>query len=173
MEAFKGIAAIPTCYGPHLFRSRTEARWGIFLHRAGYRFDYEAEGLALPTGWYLPDFWVHSLSTIVEVKPGGKCPCGSISEPSAPPEPPPPEIRRALDVVRASPEVSSVLVTYGDPYCIWEDRTAINVTMEGGAPVQHFHDLGPLSGLFESAAAYDFAVEARRARFEHGETPVW
>jgi hypothetical protein len=38
------------------FRSRTEARWAVFLDAAGIKFDYEPEGVLLPSGPYLPDF---------------------------------------------------------------------------------------------------------------------
>lgn len=38
------------------FRSRTEARWAVFLEAAGIQFEYEPEGVVLPSGPYLPDF---------------------------------------------------------------------------------------------------------------------
>jgi hypothetical protein len=52
------IAALPATYGGVLFRSRTEARWAVFLDALGVRWEYEREGYALPCGNYLPDFWL-------------------------------------------------------------------------------------------------------------------
>lgn len=50
------------------FRSRTEARWAVLLHTAGIPFEYEPEGFALPSGWYLPDFWLPDRGFWMEVK---------------------------------------------------------------------------------------------------------
>lgn len=41
------------------FRSRTEARWGVFFETLGLKWEYEPEGFDLGDGvWYLPDFRV-------------------------------------------------------------------------------------------------------------------
>lgn len=53
-----GIRAIETCYGFHNFRSRIEARWAVFLDALGLSWEYERQGYELPSGRYLPDFWV-------------------------------------------------------------------------------------------------------------------
>ena len=52
------ITAIETLYGGILFRSRLEARWAVFFDALGIEWRYEAEGYNLPSGWYLPDFWL-------------------------------------------------------------------------------------------------------------------
>lgn len=52
------VKAIETRYNGYRFRSRTEARWAVFFDAAGIRYEYEKEGYALPSGPYLPDFWL-------------------------------------------------------------------------------------------------------------------
>lgn len=53
------------------FRSRLEARWAVFLTEAGFRWEYEPEGVELDAGRYLPDFRVTkgSVSIWLEIKP--------------------------------------------------------------------------------------------------------
>jgi hypothetical protein len=57
-----GIKAIETKYGGYRFRSRLEARWAVFLDEVKIEWDYEPEGLEVPTRRgtirYLPDFWL-------------------------------------------------------------------------------------------------------------------
>lgn len=60
--------AIPTTYNGYKFRSRLEARWAVFLDSLGERFDYEVEGFNLPSGPYLPDYWLPRLNLWLEVK---------------------------------------------------------------------------------------------------------
>lgn len=62
------IKVIPTKYKGILFRSRTEARWAVFLDEMGYEWEYEKEGFELPSGRYLPDFYLPKLQTYLEVK---------------------------------------------------------------------------------------------------------
>lgn len=50
--------AITTHYAGHRFRSRLEARWAVTLDRLGIPWRYEPEGYELPSGRYLPDFWL-------------------------------------------------------------------------------------------------------------------
>jgi hypothetical protein len=47
---------IETIWKGYRFRSRTEARWAVFLDAQGIEFEYEPEGVILPSGPYLPDF---------------------------------------------------------------------------------------------------------------------
>lgn len=64
------IQALPSYYRGNVFRSRTEARWAVFLDEMGIRWEYEPEGFQLPDGvWYLPDFWAPDMGIWVEVKP--------------------------------------------------------------------------------------------------------
>lgn len=52
------IRAIETRYSGYKFRSRLEARWAVFLDTIGARWHYEHEGFSLPSGSYLPDFFI-------------------------------------------------------------------------------------------------------------------
>lgn len=54
----KTIAPIETRWNGYKFRSRTEARWVVYLTIAGVNWEYEKEGYHLPSGNYLPDFWL-------------------------------------------------------------------------------------------------------------------
>lgn len=63
------IQAIETVYNGYRFRSRLEARWAVFFDTLGIRYEYEKEGFELPSGRYLPDFWLPGLSVWVEIKP--------------------------------------------------------------------------------------------------------
>lgn len=62
------IKAIRTTYKGTEFRSRTEARWAVFFEKAGIPWIYEREGYQLPSGWYVPDFWLSDQSIWWEVK---------------------------------------------------------------------------------------------------------
>jgi hypothetical protein len=62
------IAPIETTWRGRRFRSRTEARWAVLLDAADVQFEYEREGYDLPTGWYLPDFWLPTAKTWLEIK---------------------------------------------------------------------------------------------------------
>lgn len=69
MSNFKPIE---TQYKGYRFRSRLEARWAVFLDAVGLDFEYEKEGFDLgAVGYYLPDFYLPSLDTWVEIKPSG------------------------------------------------------------------------------------------------------
>jgi hypothetical protein len=61
--------SIPTFYGGITMRSRTEARWATFMDLLGVGWHYEHEGFELPSGRYLPDFWVPSVGAYLEIKP--------------------------------------------------------------------------------------------------------
>jgi hypothetical protein len=52
------IAAIETTYKGRRFWSRIEARWAVFFDTLGVKYEYEKEGYRLPSGSYLPDFWL-------------------------------------------------------------------------------------------------------------------
>jgi hypothetical protein len=66
------IKAIETQYKGYRFRSRLEARWAVFFDAVGLNFEYEKEGFDLgEVGYYLPDFYLPTLDTWVEIKPSG------------------------------------------------------------------------------------------------------
>jgi len=75
------LKAIETTYNGYRFRSRLEARWSVFLDRLNVIHEYEPEGFDLSgvpqqdvplvgkDAWYLPDFWLPTQRSWVEVKP--------------------------------------------------------------------------------------------------------
>lgn len=56
------LVAKPTEYAGRLFRSRTEARWAVFLDALGLAWEYESRGFDLVVSGkkrsYLPDFYL-------------------------------------------------------------------------------------------------------------------
>lgn len=63
------VRPIETRYHGYRFRSRLEARWAVFFDTLGVRWEYEVEGFELPSGRYLPDFWLPREHLWVEIKP--------------------------------------------------------------------------------------------------------
>jgi hypothetical protein len=61
--------AIETRYNGYRFRSRTEARWAVFLDELGIKYVYEPEGFNLNGLWYLPDFEIPEWDCYIEIKP--------------------------------------------------------------------------------------------------------
>lgn len=59
---------IETKYKGFRFRSRTEARWAIFLDVIEIPYEYEKEGYDLGSEYYLPDFWVPAWDSFIEIK---------------------------------------------------------------------------------------------------------
>lgn len=63
------ISAIETRYAGCLFRSRTEARFAVFMDRLSLTWEYEGQGFQLPSGRrYLPDFKLPDLKMFLEIK---------------------------------------------------------------------------------------------------------
>ena len=62
------MKAIPTLYKGIEFRSRLEADAASFFDSLGIRWLYEPQGFLLPSGHYLPDFYLTELLMWVEVK---------------------------------------------------------------------------------------------------------
>jgi hypothetical protein len=52
------IKSIETNYRGIKYRSRLEARWAVFFTELDISFNYEPEGYHLPSGNYLPDFYI-------------------------------------------------------------------------------------------------------------------
>lgn len=66
--------AIETVYSGYRFRSRLEARFGVFFTALGLDWTYEPEGFDLDGVWYLPDFKVkppQGEDIWYEIKPRG------------------------------------------------------------------------------------------------------
>lgn len=62
------VKAIETEYNGYLFRSRTEARWAVFFDYVGEPYEYEKECFQLPSGKYLPDFFLPRHDLWIEIK---------------------------------------------------------------------------------------------------------
>lgn len=62
------IAAIPTTYKNVRFRSRLESNWARWLDDQEIVWSYEPEGFKIGGVWYLPDFYLPEINTIIEVK---------------------------------------------------------------------------------------------------------
>lgn len=62
------IKAIETRYAGCRFRSRLEARWAVFFDRLNIPWEYEPQGYELPSGRYLPDFYLPKQAAHFEVK---------------------------------------------------------------------------------------------------------
>jgi len=139
------LKPIETAYAGHRFRSRLEARWAVFFDAADIPWDYEPEGFNLPSGPYLPDFWLPAIQTWVEIKP------------SLPSEH---EIRLCIELFSASIKRVVILAgslreySYGAPCLVWGDPR--------GVVIQSSAWLG--GDRWEAFAA------ALGARFEHGES---
>lgn len=65
------IPSLETRWQGYRFRSRTEARWAVFFTELGAHFEYELERFALPSGQYLPDFYLPKAKVWAEVKGEG------------------------------------------------------------------------------------------------------
>lgn len=63
------MKAIETHFMGYRFRSRLEARWAVFFTEMGWEWQYEKEGFVLPSGYYLPDFWIATINMWAEIKP--------------------------------------------------------------------------------------------------------
>lgn len=64
------IKAIDTKYKNYLFRSRLEARFGVFFDEMGINWLYEHEGFELGVNdRYLPDFYFPDYDLYAEIKP--------------------------------------------------------------------------------------------------------
>lgn len=59
---------IKTEYGGTVFRSRMEAKWAEWLDSYEIKWFYEAQGFDINGVWYLPDFYLPEINTIIEVK---------------------------------------------------------------------------------------------------------
>lgn len=69
------IKAIETYYNGYRFRSRLEARWAVLMDALYVPYDYEPQGYTLSDGTpYLPDFWLSTSHTWLEIKPTAPLP---------------------------------------------------------------------------------------------------
>lgn len=180
------IKPIETRYNGYRFRSRLEARWGVFFDSARIPYEYELEGFRLPSGaCYLPDFLItlpSGIKRFVEIKPYIE----SFEQ-----------IRKVVEFSVYSEHVTTIISgTPGDQVLIdfSENKTIMIEALEDEENIKALTNEHGLQS-FLNWFACDFAVscddevsiikktkygntplilaikEAREARFEFGETP--
>ena len=168
------IKAINTIYKGYKFRSRLEARWGVFLDEMGVKYEYETEGYDLHyNGYYLPDFNIlrGGQKVFLEIKKGS----GHAAFPYL------------TDKVAASKccELSMmhkdtfVLLVCGDPLehkaswfqdgCLKYPCAAIGFALESLYPTPYEGQKFEHEDIKREYTHRDAAIVARQARFEHGE----
>ena len=62
------LKPIETIYNGYRFRSRLEARWAVFFDSLGIPWVYEPEGVVIDDVCYLPDFYLPDCKQFFEVK---------------------------------------------------------------------------------------------------------
>lgn len=154
------IKPIDTRYGGYLFRSRLEARWAVFFDSIctnaerdeWLKWDYEAQGFDLPSGPYLPDFYMPDYHTFVEIKPDKG---GWVDE-----------FNLGREMVAEDPSAEFVMF-FGDPVSAVFNKSAKRYQM--WSP----NEKPRLVGVLDKVRSFtNFgAARAREARFEHGARP--
>jgi hypothetical protein len=177
------ILAIETHYKGYRFRSRLEARWAVFFDQAGITYQYELQGFRLPSGLYLPDFYLPdaacgtkptAVRAYVEIKPL-PYPCTKSPDPDYPnhalPRPLPREVLLGHELVRVLGDGTQFVVVYGDPVHVlqFDDGGAIAVMPDHALRAGHV--VGALDSI--PVSLWEPSNAARAARFEHGERPAW
>src|SRR5688572_25652944 len=61
--------ARPCLYLGRYYHTRSEAKWAVVFTLLRIPFYYEYARISLPSGGYLPDFWLPTLRSYFEVKP--------------------------------------------------------------------------------------------------------
>lgn len=178
------IKPIETIYKGHRFRSRLEARWAVFFDSLDLPYEYELEGYELGDGLrYLPDFFLPDLGVHVEVKPHDK-----LSKK---------DIRKL--VTFAGPGDKPTLLIVGSPTnekmyfldrrslpsweeleqddeeilrtLFWEQASDSSVCIAALPMVRGWHITYTHQPPYYDHAVSSALLEAKQARFEHGETP--
>lgn len=166
------IKAIETRYKGYRFRSRLEARWAVFFDAMAIRWEYEREGYELPSGLYLPDFWLDyswcshpGWGFWLELK--GQDPIDG-------------EKRLCRELAAHTGHVVYLIVgTPADVVRVWKwyrggnpvrDGEAINLSACCFLGCSQA-DLGDPPWIVRPGLVTRGVTAARSARFEHGETP--
>lgn len=150
------LKPIETVYKGYRFRSRLEARWAVFFDAAEIPFEYEPEGFDLPSGWYLPDFYLPEEKLYVEIKPHSLMPTREQLK-----SPLPSEVQSVFDLSKMS-DLEAV-VFYGDPVNVCEGGAYLLIhSGKGSTPAEL------LLGTMKAGVLFQQALKARQARFEHG-----
>lgn len=167
--------AIETRYKGYRFRSRTEARWAVAFDHAGIAWEYEKEGYHLPSGLYLPDFWLPLNQEYFT--------CGHVSEPgywfevkaSRPTER---EVRLIEELRIETGHTAWIAAGPVGDHLLWcRHHSGRHAFEEDGTPeAEDYKDLTiarlcPFMYRTVREPRHGFVEAARSARFEHGERP--
>lgn len=147
------MKAIETTYSGIKYRSRTEARWAVFLDEVRVPYAYEPEGFDLDGDWYLPDFWLPNPGVWLEVK-GVK--------------PDQRELRVARSLAKASR--CPVLIAVGPPTTNYDDFNIIAL-QTGIEPIDVAFTGDGKENLFISSQCQNFMLEIRGSAGDFGGTP--
>jgi hypothetical protein len=144
-------------YRGYKFRSRLEARWAVYMDLCDIQWEYEPEGYELPSGRYLPDFYIPAYKSFLEVKPA-----------SFTIDPKSREIRLLEELVEGSlrgavlvagdPCEFKVYDTGPDPYVEAENQMRQEVR-DSLDPYAHCSMLGVLTWVFEKVVG-DLSLES-------------
>lgn len=147
---------LPVQYNGTSYRSRTEGRWAMLLDALGVPAQYEAEGFELPSGRYLPDFFLPRIDTWLEIK---------FAVPSER------EKRLCLELCNATEQ--RVILAYG-PFGVWMDPERMHhyqATALGYVPLpgpDGLHCVGPDERFWPClcpvCSRFGFEREGRGAR---------
>jgi hypothetical protein len=186
------IKAIETHFDGYHFRSRLEARWACFFNALGVRYEYEKDGFHLPSGEYLPDFWLPELELWWEIK-------GELAKPK--------EVSLVRELADATGHAAVLWLGlpadtnshFGRAWCAsgkkkcdhacciveWEEhgvglalqsfssKDVQNRGMTKSLPhVRFLNDDFSHFSLYSTMRIQEAAAAAKAARFEHGETPA-
>jgi hypothetical protein len=164
------MKAITTRYHGYRFRSRVEARWGVYFYQLGIKFDYEPEGFDLGSqiGPYLPDFWLPQVKMWAEVKadkfsPLESAKCDALARQSGFPVlmlDGQPDITRSFFAKLPTDECGSECDYLIDSQFLCEDRFFSDPSLRPGESAAAMH----------SADAKRAMEAALSARFEFGES---
>lgn len=124
----------------------------MFFDKLGASWTYEAEGYHLPSGWYLPDFYVRDVNAFFEIKPDGF----DVQARG-------PEYRLCIELSQVSE--SGVWLVCGDPLNAFSEPMRDRIAGACGNQSLAFKDVFPVDLVTRAALA------ARQARFEHGANP--
>lgn len=153
------MKAIETKWKGYRFRSRTEARWAVFFDRANIKAQYEPEGVVLPSGPYLPDFYLPDLGVWVEIK--GE-------------DPTPEEMVRCIELHRATmemvllivgpPDIEPQIIMVGD---YWANKYEVEVS-----DAEHLLSENTLRYFFIDYGQQSLALESGQSAADNGDAPT-
>ena len=171
------IRAIETNWRGYRFRSRLEARWAVALDHAGIAWEYERQGYHLPSGPYLPDFWLPLNRDYFS--------CAHVDEPGywleiKGGDPSAHEITLAEELRDATGHTTFIAAGVPGEHRLWlRHHSGIAHYAPDGSPETDNPNcvgltvlrLCPFEYRTKSEPRHYFWEAARSARFEHGETP--